>query len=255
VRRIDDHGGDNIYLVEGKDKALLIDTGTGTADLLACVRSLTTLPVSVVNTHGHPDHAGGDFQFQTVYAHPSDFDLIVLFTGSEARRGLIQRVLQESPDSESLVLKDTSGFDVERLVPVRAGTVFDLGGRTVEVIETPGHTKGSICLLDSGRKLLFTGDDNNTLVWLFLDHCLPLETYLETLRSLQLRAGQFDILLPGHGEPLDNTFIDEQIACAESILKGTCKGEPYRSFAGEALLCFHKRAGIAFNPANLRVKP
>src|SRR5512144_3125685 len=76
VWRIDDHGGDNMYLVAGRSAALLIDTGLGVAKLADFVKTLTALPVTVVNTHGHPDHAGGNGQFGTVYAPPADFDAI-----------------------------------------------------------------------------------------------------------------------------------------------------------------------------------
>jgi hydroxyacylglutathione hydrolase len=254
VLRIDDHGSDNMYLVEGKDKALLIDTGLGVADLAGFVKSLTALPVIVVNTHGHPDHAGGNFQFSRVYAHPSDFELIKRFTSGEYRAGTVQRIRQESPGLAAFILKDSSDLKLPAPVSAREGDVFDLGGRILEVIETPGHTPGSICLLDAGNRLLFTGDNDNSLVWLFLKDCLPLEMYLQTLRKVQARSGEFDTLLPGHGDPIDKSFIGEQIACAENILSGACKGEPYKSFAGDALLCSYKRAGIAFNPENLRVK-
>jgi glyoxylase-like metal-dependent hydrolase (beta-lactamase superfamily II) len=100
--------------------------------------------------------------------------------------------------------------------------------------------------------MLFTGDNNNTIVWLFLDGCLPLESYLHTLEKVQRRSKDFTMLLPGHGEPLDNEFIDEQIVCARNILSGECKGEPYKTFAGDAKICYYKRAGIAFDPDNLR---
>jgi hydroxyacylglutathione hydrolase len=169
VWRIDDHGGDNVYLVAGNDKALLIDTGTGTGDLAACVRQITTLPVTVVNTHGHPDHVGGNFQFDAISAHPADFEMIVRFSSRENRADL---------------------------APVNAGHVFDLGGRRLEVIETPGHTKGSICLLDAAHKRLFTGDNDNTLVWLFLQDCLPIEAYLGTLQNLQRRGSEYDPARP-----------------------------------------------------------
>src|SRR5262245_39624199 len=59
---IDDHGIDNIYLLEGKDSALLIDAGFGLANLKSFVGQLTSKPLIIVNTHGHPDHAGGDWQ-------------------------------------------------------------------------------------------------------------------------------------------------------------------------------------------------
>jgi hydroxyacylglutathione hydrolase len=232
VWRIDDHGGDNVYLVVGSDRALLIDTGTGAGDLAACVRQITRLPLTVVNTHAHPDHMGGNFQFDRVSAHPDDFAMISHFSKRES-----------------------GARALERLLPVSAGHVFDLGGQRLEVIETPGHTKGSICLLDAAHKRLFTGDNDNSLVWLFLKDCLPLEAYLKTLQSLQKRGSEYETILPGHGEPIDSAFIGEQIACAESILSGACKGEPYQNTFGiAARVCTHKRASITFDPENLRAK-
>ncbi len=252
VWNIDDHGGANVWLVEGKDKALLIDTGTGVSDLAACVRSLTRRPVIVVNTHGHPDHAGGNFQFDSVFAHPADIGLIGRFTGRQARESSARRALGEAPELAAFVLRDSLGFDLRAVRPVMDGFLFDLGGRSLEVIETPGHTRGSICLLDKENKLLFAGDNDNSLVWLFLKDCLPLEDYMDALLKLKRVASKFDKLLPGHGAPLDAAFLDEQIACCKAILSGECAGEPYRSFAGEARVCVFGRASVAFDPLNLR---
>ena len=124
-------------------------------------------------------------------------------------------------------------------------------GRELELIEVPGHTPGSICLLDRNLRTLFTGDNNNSLVWLFLDGCMPLEIYLQSLEHLMSRAEEFDTLMPGHGVPLESDFIGEQIICIKNILDGSCEGETYESFAGPALICYYKRAGVAFNPDNL----
>ena len=60
---IDDHGQDICYLVCGQDRCLLIDTGWGIGDLRALVAELNPLPLTVVNTHGHPDHTFGNWQF------------------------------------------------------------------------------------------------------------------------------------------------------------------------------------------------
>lgn len=60
--------------------------------------------------------------------------------------------------------------------------------------------------------------------------------------------------MPGHGDPLKSAFVAEQIACAQSILDGTCAERPYKSFAGDALVCSHKSASIAYDPKNLRQK-
>jgi hydroxyacylglutathione hydrolase len=251
VWRIDDNGDDNMYVVEGKDKALLIDAGTGAADLNACVKSITSLPVIVVNTHGHPDHCGSDFQYPEVYAHQADFERIAFFCNERNQKDGVKRAEEKSPELVSLLMNSVENYKLPKLLPIQQGFVFDLGGRKLEVIETPGHTKGSICLLDAKNKLLFTGDNDNTIVWLFLQDCLPLELYIHTLQKLQKRSNEFTVLLPGHGDPLDPEFIDEQIICGQNILSGECKGEPYKSFAGEAKICSYKRAGIAFDPGNL----
>src|SRR5437867_7145868 len=60
---ISDNHVDDIYLLEGKDSTLLIDAGLGLADLKDFVQTLTSKPLIIVNTHAHPDHSGGDFQF------------------------------------------------------------------------------------------------------------------------------------------------------------------------------------------------
>jgi len=254
VWRISDHGADNMYLVTGTEKALLIDTGTGVADLAGFVGSITKLPLIVVNTHGHPDHVGGDFQFKEVYVHPLDFELTDYFLTQTNHEQTLQRIIKDNPSFASFFITDTAAIKAPAKLPVKAGYIFDLGGRKLEVIETPGHTRGSIVLLDAGNKLLFTGDNNNELVWLFLDGCLPLEAYLQTLQDLNKRNAEFDSILPGHGEVLDKSFINDQIICAQKIISGECKGEKYESFAGPALLCKYGKASIAFNPDNILLK-
>jgi hydroxyacylglutathione hydrolase len=251
VWRIDDHGSDNMYLVEGKDKALLIDTGTGVGDLLGFVKSLTKLPIVVVNTHGHPDHAGGNFQFQEVYAHSADFELIQRFTEKANRDSSAQRALRSAPEMAKTILMEVNDYQTPAPISIKDGYVFDLGGRQLKVIEVDGHTPGSICLLDAENHLLFTGDNDNTLVWLFLADSLPIETYLKSLENLKQTAGILNTMLPGHGDPIDGAFLNEQIVCCKQILDGTCKGETYHSFVGDALKCSYKRASVAFNPENL----
>ncbi|MBN2424763.1 MAG: MBL fold metallo-hydrolase [Calditrichaceae bacterium] len=252
---IDNYGVDNMYLIEGNDKALLIDTGRGIADLAGFIKTLTHLPVMVVNTHGHLDHAGGNFQFSQVYAHPEDFEMVKQSMGAESRKRAAQNIKAHDSEAIFAFIDSTAKRPLPSLLPVQEGYIFDLGGRKLEVVETPGHTKGSIVLLDAGNRLLFGGDNNGEMVWLFLDDCLPVESYLHNLQKLNTRRDEFDTILPGHGGPLDKSIIDDQIVCALMIINGDCKGEVYETFTGAQRICRYKKANIAFNPDNIHIKP
>jgi hydroxyacylglutathione hydrolase len=251
---ISDHGSDNMYLVEGREKALLIDTGLGVAKLNDFIKTLTSLPIVVVNTHGHPDHAGGNYQFKSVYAHPLELAAIKETNTAESRRRTAGNMARGTPAADMVPIEEVLKMPAAELLPVKDGASFNLGGRKLEVIETPGHTPGEIVLLDSANRIVFTGDNDNVLVWLFLPTCTPLEVYLQSLKKLQQREEEFDTIMPGHGLPLPRSFVGEQVTCVENILNGTCKGEPYKSFAGEALVCRYKSASVAFDPGNLRVR-
>lgn len=71
--RIED-GGVRCFLIEGPDRAMLVDTGFGQGDLKAFVRTLTQLPVFVVNTHADGDHTGCNAQFGEAAMHPAEYD-------------------------------------------------------------------------------------------------------------------------------------------------------------------------------------
>jgi hydroxyacylglutathione hydrolase len=223
VWRIDEHGQVNMFLVAGKDKALLIDTGFGEPGLDAVVASLTSLPVAVVDTHGHDDHAGGNKYFDEIYAHPGDMSVVKHFSpGKKVRE-------------------------------VRAGYEFDLGGRKLSVIETPGHTRGSICLLDAENRILFTGDNNNSHIWLFLEESLSVEEYLKSLEALIAREGEFDVMLIGHGGQTSPAFLDGIAECAREILKGGVESQTYRNLPN-ARSYVTMGALIAFDPNKIRAK-
>jgi hydroxyacylglutathione hydrolase len=225
----------NIYVVEGSDSALVIDAGYGKGDLKGYIQTLTMLPLIMVNTHGHGDHTGDDHQFEKVYAHPEDMEQI---------EAIIKRTAGDKDGKTTLV-------------PITEGYVFDLGGRKLEVIEVPGHTHGSICLIDAQNKILFAGDHINAVVWLFLKGCYPLEVYLNSLEKIEKRINDYNIIMPGHNALLDKTFITEHIACVKSILDGTCVPVPYNysAMTKGAMLCKYKTSEVAYDPENLFVQP
>jgi len=249
VWQIDDHKAVNVYLIAGRDSALIIDTGMGTADLASFVKKLTDKPLIIVNTHGHPDHTGANYQFEKVYIHPSDIQSAIESNTPERRNDASKNMLQGQKPKDSELYKGI--VHNTKLVPIHEGHLFSLGDRKLEVMETPGHTPGEICLLDIENKLLFTGDNNNVLVWLFLPVCKPLHEYLASLQKQEKRLSEFNLLLPGHGSPMPSDFIKDQIACVKGILDKTLEAKPYQSFAGNSMISTFGRASVAFDPKNL----
>ncbi len=220
-------GNQLCYLLSGEERALLIDTGIGTEEFRDTVRSLTSLPIVVVNTHAHLDHFGGNHFFHELWMHEDDIDVFKLHADPAYLTVLLHEALP-------LALRIILGRTVRRILQVDAsgnyqyfqdGHVFRLGGRDVEVIHTPGHSPGSTCFLDRGERILYSGD--TVCEWGILLHldgsCSP-ETYFKSMRRLKSLSTDFDMIYPGHhGFPIDKGYIDEYIACAEHIIDGTAK--------------------------------
>lgn len=147
------------YLIEGPDRALLVDTLMGIGGIGDVVRNLTELPVIVVNTHSHRDHTGGNGEFDEIWAMDTGFTRrnAAAVANDAARRricpGVLARELPPGVDPERFAIP---AFEISR--HITDGEVIDLGGRRIEVIATPGHTPDSICLLDREEGLLLTGD-------------------------------------------------------------------------------------------------
>lgn len=138
--RIDDYFTATCYLIEGRDKALLIDTGMGEGDLLDTVKKLTRLPVEVAITHPHRDHMFRIDRFEKVYLHKNDVEKI-----------------REDENCFAAALSD--GGKYPQLVPIDEGSVIDLGGGvTVDVLNLGGHTENSVVFACAHYKALFTGD-------------------------------------------------------------------------------------------------
>lgn len=114
------------FLIVGDKKALLVDTLVGDKDLKGEVKKLTSLPVETLNTHNHFDHVGANKDFDITYVH----------------------------ENEALEAEKYSN----KVIPVKEGTIIDLGGREVEVVELFGHSKGSIGVLDRKEKFIIVGD-------------------------------------------------------------------------------------------------
>ena len=88
-------------LLVGQHHALLFDTGYGFDDLHGLIRRITDLPLYVVNSHGHVDHACGNWQFDEVFIHPEDVRLCMEHNGPEMRMAEMDQA--ELPERKSVV--------------------------------------------------------------------------------------------------------------------------------------------------------
>lgn len=212
------------YLVVGKTGAMLVDTAYGFADLSKVVREITSLPVTVVNSHCHVDHSGGNFFFDTpVYIHEADRDLYKRHNSPEIHRHMEKslRIFNKIFFWRILVPKHPEEHDGERknfdnFRYMQDGDTFDLGGLTAEVIWIPGHTQGSIALLFREIKLLIASDGANPGTYLFLPESAAVATYSESLHKLE--KYDFDKILTGHSDTIfPRSALKEWIHVAEHL--------------------------------------
>lgn len=192
--RIGDGLGDLCYLVEGEREAALIDTMAGMGDLRACVRGLIgEKPVRVLLTHRHVDHVGGAYWFGEAWMHAAEADC---WGACEAYAGFMhEHAIAEDPAVSDAPFGPRDGSR-PRARTLREGDVFDLGDRTLEVVELPGHTVGSVGFLCHELGILFSGDAVTPIACLCFAESLPLSVWKDTLRKMADLS--FDRFWTGH---------------------------------------------------------
>lgn len=146
------------YLLLGAEKAVLIDTGLGVADIKAVTDRLTTLPVTVVTTHVHWDHIGGHRYFQDIAVHEAEKDWL---SGQfPIPLQVVKRNLMRGPCDfpEDFSIENYRIFQGKPQGVFQDGDWIDLGNRRLTVIHTPGHSPGHCCFYEPERKYLYSGD-------------------------------------------------------------------------------------------------
>ncbi len=225
---ISDHGFDLMYFVKGKNRAMLIDTGFGIGNLPALCSEFASVETLSVLTHAHPDHCMGAGQFANTYLAKDDILLLQYFSEYNTRKKMASEFLNTStkfPHDEASI-HNWANCKVNQITELSDGQIFDLGGRKIHVILTPGHTKGSLCLLDESEGRLFSGDTVLSCNHLL---CLPestgLQTFYQSLLHLETFQSGFNIIHPGHEKaPLGKEKLTELIHGVEDILSGKIKG-------------------------------
>ena len=181
------------FILAGSEKALIIDSGISGLNVRQIAREVTDLPLILLNTHADPDHIAGNGAFETFYMHPS----------------------------EAMVyhnLRHGSG----RMIPVYEGSRIDLGERMLEIIHVPGHTPGSITVLDVAERCLYGGDpvQQNGEIYMFGMH-RDMEAYILGLEHLQEQGDRFNQIYPSHADmPVPKEMISRLTAGARQILAG-----------------------------------
>jgi len=224
--------GELMYLFEGSERALLMDTSVGVYGLREIVDSLTDKPYDVVITHGHVDHAMGcaEFADKDIYMRLIDLDIYHSMESVGIRRDyVLSGNRREDPDYniESDEFMPVGNID---FIDLKDGQIFDLGGLHIEILATPGHTQGTIMILDREDKILVSGDAANTFTFLFDPlYSSTVEEYKEMLIDLKKRVdGRYEHLYLCHHVMEETTeMFDELIELCNLIMEGNAGEFPF----------------------------
>jgi glyoxylase-like metal-dependent hydrolase (beta-lactamase superfamily II) len=216
------------YLIVGQKQAVLFDTGMGIGDIKKIVSRLTSRPVVVLNSHTHDDHVGGNWEFNYV------FGMDTAFTRENAKGSTADaqaeiaagEICGDLPKGFNPKTYRTKPWHVSFFI--HDGFRIKLGGRTVEVIATPGHTPDAIALIDRENKLLFTGDTYYPApIWLYRPET-DLVAYEKSIARLAALAPEVNTVLGAHNIPVAQPEVLPALVQAFADLqagKAACKPE------------------------------
>lgn len=204
------------FMVVGDQEILLVDSGMGGNELLAQVREYSMLPIKMVYTHADRDHIGDAESFEQRFMHPSEMDYY-----------------------------HSKGTDFPAMMPIWEGEVIDIGEFHFEVILIPGHTPGSIGLVDRGHRLMIGGDSIQSGPIFMFGPGRNFHAYKASMMKLQGLLPEIDWIYAGHHElKVPASTVDQLLAGAEKMLEGVVSGEPEARFEGK-VKCYQTE-GIAF---------
>lgn len=192
--------GDYVYLVEGGNEALAIDTGYGAGNVRAFLQSLTDRPVRrAANSHDHFDHTANNQYFEEIFMSAPGAELC------------------------SIPFPSFEGIRFDRSYPkkiVGDGDVIDLGGGVeLDVFYIPDHAISSLAYLDRKHRILFSGDE----VMPFEPHKKrrirsSVRNLYNNMKKLMEHYEEFDLLCSGGGGILEKHWIPDTMECCGHIL-------------------------------------
>ena len=214
------------YVVLGSERALLFDTGMGIAPIAPVVAELTDLPVTVLNSHTHLDHIGGNWEYSSIVAMDTDY--------TRARTtGLSNEQVRQELAPVALCGSLPAGVTQDNYVTrpwsitevATDGHTIDLGGRVLEILKIPGHTPDAIALLDAEAGYLWTGDSfYEGTIWLFAPET-DLDQYEASIARMVTLVPDLTRLLPAHNTPaVDPSRLVELRDAFAGMRNGTLQG-------------------------------
>ena len=160
------------FLLAGTEKAVMIDSGMNCPNASELAKQLTDKPVMLLNTHGDGDHTSGTAGFSEIHIHPADYE------GCEVGKRYPGTALAELHD----------------------GDVIDLGDRPLKIIHIPGHTAGSVAILDVKNRALYAGDSvQKGHIFMFGDKRRP-NQFGASLEKLSAMKDEYDCIYASHDE-------------------------------------------------------
>ena len=234
---IDEPGQVASFLVVGQERALLIDTGLGIGDIYEEVKGFCSSEPLVINTHAHLDHIGGNHQFKEIAIHEAEAQCLE----QEVPKDFLQSFIKGSCFSRPF----PAGFNPHnyRIIPSRAslflkhGDRIDLGGRGLQVLHTPGHSPGGICLWEEEKGILFTGDTVYQGVLFANIDGADMEAYSESARSLATLAPKVKKVYPSHCQfILNNNILLELDQAFQQLKAGRIRPNRTIDFFGKPAL-------------------
>lgn len=229
--------GELLYLAEGTDKAVLIDTCVGVGHLKEFVTGLTNLPLTVLLTHGHVDHAMGAPEFEEVYLNLKDVPLYQRQCSLEERKGYLAAGLGDTfgeLGDDDLVQPDPA-YAFRALT---GGMEFDLGGLHIDAYEFPGHTKGSMVFLLREMRILILGDACNNSTFLFDEDACSLDEYRKTLEKVREKLeGKYDrVFLSHHDMETGMDIMDNVLDVCREAMEGGADDIPFHFMGNHAYI-------------------
>lgn len=193
------------FLFVSDQEVLMIDLGMGGNDLLGQVRERWDLPIKVVFTHADMDHVGDANAFEQRFMHPSEFDYYY-----------------------------TKAKETSPMTPIWEGDVVDIGVYHFEVIHLPGHTPGSICLLDRKRKIMIGGDTIQSGPIFMFGPGRNFYAFVASMEKLLTMIDDIDWIYACHHDiKVSSDKINLLLEGAKDMISGRAVGEPEPRFEGK----------------------